>query len=240
LSSQLSLDVGFCFYEESLTTVKRAIDSVKDHVRYIFAIDGKFEFFQSPNIFSSKEVRDYLESIPNVILVDYPDRKENEKRQQYLNLANEYQSDFLLILDADEFIADRTDWIEFYKELQEHYNHSVLPKIFGVNMQMSDTEGFLPRLWRRPYLIEYMKTHNFWKYKTDGSIWKSTNDVKAVLNLFMRGNDKGRTPEYLQKSYEYQKKLMAYEKPYKEKYRKTAKSNGIPVYQSRLRGIPFA
>lgn len=240
MSCQLSLDVGFCFYEDSLQTVKRAIDSVKDHVRYIFAVDGKFEFFESDQELSSDTVRSYLAKIPNVIMVDHPNRKENEKRQQYLDLANEHQSDFLLILDADEFIADRTDWTEFYKELQELYNHSVLPKIFGVNMQMSDTEGFLPRLWRRPYLIEYLKTHNFWKYKTDGSIWKSTNDVKAVRNLFMRGNDKTRSKEYLAKSYEYQKKLMAYEKPYKQEYRKYAKSDGIPVYQSRLKGIPFA
>ena len=39
-----SCDVAFCFYEDSLETIQRAIESFRHHVRYIFAIDGKFEF----------------------------------------------------------------------------------------------------------------------------------------------------------------------------------------------------
>ena len=50
LVNNVSLDVGFCFYESSLETVKRAIESIKDHVRTIYAIDGKFEFYDSPDL----------------------------------------------------------------------------------------------------------------------------------------------------------------------------------------------
>jgi hypothetical protein len=47
LVDNISLAVGFCIYENSLETVKRAIESWKDHVDVIYAIDGKFEEFES-------------------------------------------------------------------------------------------------------------------------------------------------------------------------------------------------
>ena len=100
-----------------METVKRSIESVKDHVRHIFAIDGKFEFFESKNPLSTPEVRAYLKSVDNVILIDYPNRKENEKRQQYLNLSQNFMSDFLLILDADEFMTGECDWNKAYSHM---------------------------------------------------------------------------------------------------------------------------
>jgi len=163
---QVTLDLGFCFYEQSLKTVQRAIESVKDHVRYIFAVDGKFEFFESAEELSSHDVRDWLTTIPNVRLVDYPNRKENEKRQVYLDLAKEYLSDWLLILDADEFITDETDWHKVYEALMDRADGVILPEIYGVTLRNNGKRKELayPRMWFRPYLIEYLKTHNFWKF----------------------------------------------------------------------------
>lgn len=237
----VALDVGFCFYETSLTTVKRAIESVKDHVRFIFAIDGKFEFFESEQLLSSNDVREYLLATPNVILCDYPNRKENEKRQIYLNLCNEHLSDWLLILDADEFITDETNWNEAYAHMRQLFDHEALPKTFGVTIRSGQKEGYYPRLWRRPYLIQYMKTHNFWKYKTDGSLWKSTVTNIPVKGIYMKGNDKERDKNYVKSAYEYQLKLMAYEKPFKEQYRKTAKNTRTKEgWDPRLPGIPLS
>ena len=170
----VALDVGFCFYEQQVETVKRAIESVKDHVRYIFAVDGKFEFFESDQLISSQEVRDYLSSVKNVILIDYPNRMENEKRQQYLELCQEYMTDYLLILDADEFMTDECDWNEAYAHMRQLYDHEITPKTFGVTIRHEKKEASYPRIWRRPFLIQYMKTHNFWRYKTTNEIWKST------------------------------------------------------------------
>jgi len=225
LVDNISLDVGFCFYEDSLETVKRAIESVKDHVRHIYAIDGKFEFYDSPDLLSSHEVRNYLRSIPNVYLIDFPNRKENEKRQQYLDLCKKNLSDWLLILDADEYITEETNWDEVYENLLKDTNKDKTPTIFGVTMKPYDgsTKEFgYPRLWRAPYLIEYLKTHNFWQFKTTGEIFRSSISWPIVKNIFMKGNDKLRDKEYLDKSYDYQLKLMKYEKPFKDEYRKQA------------------
>lgn len=230
----LSCDVGFCFYENSLETVKRAIESVKDHVRYIFAIDGKFEFYESDFLLSSDSVREYLRTVSNVILVDVPNKKENEKRQVYLDLAEKFKSDYLLILDADCYITDDTEWDEFYKVIAGLASGEK-PKILCIGVQTSTKIAWFPLLWYKPYLLKYLKTHNFWEDKTDGSIYKSTNNGTRANFLFLRTNDKLRTEEYLQKSRDYQGKLISYEKPFKEKYRKVAKNVSQPKdYQSML------
>lgn len=234
-ADNMTLDCGFCFYEDSLETVKRAIESIRYSVRYIFAIDGKFEFYESDRELSTPEIRQYLQSIPNVILVDCPNRKENEKRQKYFDLAQEYLSDWIINIDADEFITKSTDWIAVYKELKEKHKQSLRPCLYGVKIR----KGFFPRIMLRPYLIQCTKTHNFFEFKTDHSIYKSTTDFPPIHNIEIRGDDKLRTKQYINKSFEYQKKLMAYEKPFKEEYRKIA-VNTKPTHElNAFHGIPM-
>ncbi len=232
-------DVGFCFYEKSLETVKRTIESLKDNVRCIYAIDGKFEFFESDELLSSNDVRDYLSTIDNVILVDAPNLKENEKRQIYLDLAKDNNSDYLLIIDADCFVTNNTNWEEFYKVL-EGLGKGEKPKIFCIGVQTTHKVSWFPLLWYKPYLLKYLKTHNFWEDTTDGSIYKSTNNGTRANHIFIKSNDKLRTEEYLIKSRSYQDKLMAYEKKYKEQYRKVAKNVSQPKdYTQLFSGIPM-
>ena len=234
----MNLDVGFCFYEESLDTVKRAIDSLKDNVRYIFAVDGKFEFFKSDKLLSSDAVRNYLKSIPNVILIDAPNLKENEKRQIYLNLARIEKTDFLLIYDADCFVVKPTDWEEFYEVLKGLMTPK--PQIYCIGVKTTHKISWFPLLWYKPHLWEYTKTHNFFKNLHDGEIYKSTNNGTRASYIFIESNDKLRTEEYLQDSRNYQDKLMAYEKPLKEEYRKVAKNVSKPKEYGRTlpNGIP--
>jgi len=245
----VALDVGFCFYEQSVETVKRTIESVKDHVRYIFAIDGKFEFFQSDQDLSSKAVREYLCTIPNVILIDYPNRKENEKRQQYLELCKDYMTDFLLLIDADEWITDETDWDSMYSELRKKYNLSHSPKIWGVTFEAVNENiqrkkiikrGSYPRIWQRPSLIEFTKVHNFWRFKDTGELWKSSTTFHGIKDIFIRGNDKLRTQKHVKNLYDYQVKLMKYEKPFKDEYRKVARNTAPNSPDVRLPGIPLS
>ena len=92
----------------------------------------------------------------------------------------------------------------------------------------------------RPYLIQYMKTHNFWQFMTDGTIWKSQITFPPMDGLYMKGDDKERDPEYNKKSFEYQQKLMEYEKPYKEQYRKIARNVSDKYVDNRLPGVPLS
>lgn len=235
IKDPLSLDCGFCFYEDSLETVKRSIESIRYHVRYIFAIDGKFEFFEADRELSTTEVREYLKSVPNVILIDCPNRKENEKRQKYFDKAQDYLSDWLIILDADEYITESADWDAVHRELDKEYDRETLPKLYGIRIK----KGFFPRMMRRPYLIQYTKTHNFFQFKTDRSIYKSTTDFSPIHNIEIAGNDKLRDKEYLAKSLDYQVRLMAYEKPFKEEYRRVAKNTKPAKELYTFEGIPM-
>jgi hypothetical protein len=234
----LNLDVGFCYYEKSVETVKRCIESLKDHVRYIYAVDGKFEFYESEELLSSPEVRDYLKSIPNVIMINAPNLKENKKRQIYLDYCEQNNTDYLLIIDADCYVTTPTDWEEFYNVLEE-MGKGKKPKILCIAVQVPQKLSWFPLLWYKPHLFQYMETHNFWKDKTDGSIYKSTNNGTRANHFFIKSNDKLRDEAYLQKSRDYQAKLIEYERPFKEEYRKTAKNVSQPKeYGNMVNGIP--
>jgi len=226
-----------CFYETSLETVQRAIESFKDHVRYIYAIDGKFEFYKSDEPLSSNEVRKYLKSIPNVILIDYPNRLEPEKRNVYIDLCRDNLSDWALMIDADEYITKETDWDVMYEHLAELTNEEKTPAIYGVTLKAyTNTKKQLsyPRLWRAPYLIKYHQTHNFFKFETDGKIYRSSTSWPTIQGIFMQGNDKLRNKDYLDKSYQYQLELMKYEKPLKTELRKIAENTKVYDNDPRL------
>jgi len=221
-------------YEDTLETVKRCIESLKDNVDHIFVIDGKFEYFEAERLLSTDEVREYLVSIPNVILRDAPNLKENEKRQIYFDMCEEYDTEFLLMIDADEYITPDTQWDAVVTELQDHYVVSQ-PKILGVKLG----KGFYPRMWMNPMFIEYTKTHNFWRFKTDGTLWRSSTDYPPIHGIEIKGDDKLRSKEYIDKSYAYQVKLMKYEKPYKEKYRLQAENFKPAKELYEFHGVPM-
>ena len=228
LVDKITLAVGFCIYENSLDTVKRAIESWKDHVDVIYAVDGKFEEFNSDQLLSTADVRAYLKSIPNVELVDFPNRLEHEKRQVYLDLCSRDMIDWLLIMDADEFITDETNWEVAKARMLQLTNESRLPQIFGMPYinpaKQGKRELGYPKIWRAPYLIKYMETHNFFQYTTDGKVYKSSTDWERIPGIFARANDNLRSKEYLEESYKYQLKLMKRESPYKMKYREIAEN----------------
>ena len=149
-------------------------------------------------------------------------------------------SDYLLILDADEFMTDECDWKLAFNEMALHYDQSILPKIWGVIMRHGKKEASFPRLWMRPYLIQYMKTHNFFQFKTTGDVYKSQITFPPMKGLYMKGNDKDRDEDYVKKAYAYQLKLMAYEKPFKEQYRKIARNVSDKYVDNRLPGVPLS
>jgi len=232
----LFVDVGFCFYEKSVETVKRCIESFKDNVRYIYAVDGKFELYESDELLSSDAVRNYLKTIPNVILLDAPNLKENEKRQLYLDSCA--PTDYLLIMDADCYVVPPTDWDKF-NEILKGLGKGEKPKIYCIGVQTSKKTSYFPLLWYKPHLLEYTKTHNFFRDTTDGTIYKSTNNGTRADHFFLKTDDRLRDEDYLIKSRAYQKELMNYEKPFKEQYRKVAKNVSQPKdYSSMLGNIP--
>ena len=204
------LAAGLCFYEKSLASIKRCVESIKNHVDIIIAIDGRFDNFPEAELLSSHEVREYLRSIENVILVDYPG-SEVAKRQKYCDLCRQNGIDYLLIIDSDEYILEQSDWPKFLANLPNDESRN----IYGIRFAYAapvhmDTTPY-PRLWHFPYEIQYIK-HNLWQTARQGQV-SSTSDHQLIDGIIMAGDDNLHTPEYIDHGRDYQRHLIRQENP---------------------------
>lgn len=219
------LAVGYNFYEKSLATVQRGIESVKSHVDYIFAIDGRYtdEFgtplFPDSEPLSHELVRNYLKSIPNVVLVDLPSN-ETTKRGKYLELCKQYNCEYLIILDGDEFVLPESDWQSFKHNLEQCHDGL---NIYGIKYEYSypqhhDATNY-PRLWFRPWEMEYFGAHCIFRNKITNVVTKSTSGGPLIEGIRMAGDDSLRSREYQLQSFEYQSFLIEEEREQREKYK---------------------
>ncbi len=208
----MKLAAGICLYEKSLSSIKRCIESIKKYVDVILAIDGRFDHFPDQILHSSEEVRSYLLSIQNLVLVDYLG-SEIEKRQKYCDLCKEFECEYLLIIDSDEYILEGGDWAKF-RENFSACNEST--NVYGIRFAYAapvhmDTTPY-PRLWYKPYEMQYIK-HNLWKNKSNGQEVKSTSECQVIEGIIMAGNDNLHTSEYIEQGREYQRYLIKLENP---------------------------
>lgn len=223
------LAVGYNFYEKSLATVQRGIESVKSHVDYIFAIDGRYTDEQGVALFPDSEplsheiVRNYLKRIPNVILVDLP-ATEIQKRGKYLELARQYDCEYLIILDGDEFVLPESDWQTFRANLEQCGNgNNQGINVYGIKYEYSypthhDATNY-PRLWFRPWEMEYHHAHCLFRNKVTGKVQKSSSGGPCIEGIRMAGDDSLRNREYQLQSFEYQTWLIEHESEIREEYR---------------------
>ena len=91
----MKIGIGLIFYDD-LESLKRCIPTI--HADTIYAIDGRFKNFNSPNPLSTDGSREFLQSFANVKLTDVPDLEQVEKRNFYLK---ECKEDFLVLLLND-------------------------------------------------------------------------------------------------------------------------------------------
>lgn len=219
------LAVGYNFYEKSLATVQRGIESVKSHVDYIFAIDGRYTDEYGTPLFPDSEplshplVREYLQRIPNVILVDLP-ANETTKRGKYLSMCQELDCEYLLILDGDEFVLPESDWQSFKHNLEQCKPDC---NIYGIKYEYSypthhDATNY-PRLWFKPWEMEYHGAHCLFKNKVTGVVTKSSSGSPLIEGIRMAGDDSLRSREYQLQSFEYQSFLIEEEREQREKYK---------------------
>ena len=208
----MKLAAGVCFFEKSIPSITRCIESIKNHVDVILAIDGRFDKFPDQSLLSTPEVREYLSSIKNVVLVDYP-ASEIQKRQKYCELAKEYHCDWLIIIDSDEYMLESSDWKAFQNNILQIKDRT--RNVYGIRFAYSapvhmDTTPY-PRLWYRPWEVTYIK-HNLWHTQRQGDI-KSSANCPIIEGITMTGNNNLVSPEYIQQGRQYQEWLIRHENP---------------------------
>lgn len=157
-----------------MNCLKRCLPSLEINNRLNFhsvaAVDGVYRGFPAKAPLSTDGSRELIEAFSNkhpfrISRRDAPNLDERVKRQMYVTMATMVRADFLLILDADEWVECQ-DWPAFWQELYAIKNTGFRSNIFGVRMldylndgKTLEQDSFRPRLWYRPEEISYTDTH---------------------------------------------------------------------------------
>ena len=222
----MKIGVGYCYYND-LESIKRGVPTFINEVDYVFAIDGRFSLREGSD-YSDDGSTEYLSGFPNVVIRKYIGM-EHDKRNIYIEMAQEYNVSVLIVLDSDEYIVD-ADWPLFKSNLEKildsPQNMHGLKHYYNTN---KDSTGY-PRIWIRPNEIRYQKAHCI--FNVNGSIMRSPSTPKPIEGIAMMTGDELRSEEYLKGTSEYQGRMLEYEKPYRRevfmnKLDKILKDEGI-------------
>lgn len=197
---------GVCWYNDP--SIFRLLDSLPESVPKI-VIDGKFKFNESAKILSDESLRERVRQYPNVFLIDAPNLLEPDKRQIYLDA---FESKAVFIIDSDEWIH-WADWALFKEELSK-LDYGIHQIEFVENGKYF---ADYPRVWINPKDWKYVQCHNIFENKKTGERLRSSGTTgHRFKSVQCSMNDHLRSEEYIKSTFEYQKKLIAYEKPLKK------------------------
>jgi hypothetical protein len=220
MTSTFSLAVGIIFYQDAAGLI-RLLESLRpldSFISSIYAVDGRFvgpDYGSNEDSELSTDITELKHD--KLKLISLPNKKEWHKRQAYIEECYNDKPDFLLILDSDEYldihsISDLEKSLIEIKKLDNpryiYHNIYDIEYIDSVEI-MRNTK---PRLWFRPYQMEYIKNLNYRNkqyvnFHTDptGSMY-ALDLIKGIRII----HDKTIRPkEYEIKNKEYHKRLVA-------------------------------
>jgi len=178
----MKIGVGLIFYDD-VNSLKRCIPTLK--VDTIYAVDGRFKEFDSPNPLSSDGSREYLKTIKNVVLIDAPDLSEVDKRNIYMKICKE---EFLLWVDSDHWFEG--DWDLFRKEIDEKVNKKNGYGYWFVTEDLS-RKTIHDQCWGfyKPNKIQYRYRHDWYEVKGKRILGNSHGGKYTILNTLKVFND---------------------------------------------------
>lgn len=136
----------------------------------------------------------------------YDDVLEYEKRQIYVDLAVKHKSDFLLILDSDEYL--QVEWRDFMEQLTQIKNMmQEQGKIYNISMldvAQRNYRALRPRLWYKPEQFCYNGKHNEFIRKDSKPLGPKFNIQKYIIEIIHCQQDcRSQYRQELQQDYEY-------------------------------------
>jgi len=153
-----------CFYQEK-NTIGKTLESLQlgELIDYAICVDGPTPRFPGPAA-SDDGSREIIESFPNTVLVTLPAR-EYFKRELACHMCRNLGCQFILIIDADEFLI-RRNVDRFRANLKRIAGSGTDRNIFGINycMGLPDQFSDKPRLWFKPWEVEYIRGSH-WRFK---------------------------------------------------------------------------
>lgn len=235
---------GTCFYndvkslERTLESLKDKVDwmiCVDGRFKHFKDESGEL---------STDGSRELVSSYKNTLLLDMPNTYEIKKRQAYVDYCSSWNKlarkkmEYLLIVDSDEYVLEY-DQNTFERELaiisevpysqynvfaimleinSGKYNHIVHEFNGGIPPQTTTPNNrqfaHSPRLWQRPYEMEYNVTHYNFRNKHPASSlhYQETNCAVKIVAGMKLGHDHAlRNNKFLDKRRSYQKWLVEFE-----------------------------
>lgn len=207
----MSLAIGYSYYND-LKSIKRGLPTFIDEVDCVIAIDGRYSMREG-NDLSDDGSTEYLKQFGNVTFSEYVGY-EHDKRNRYLVLASELGVKYVMVLDSDEYVIE-ADWELFRNNL-----NMLQRGIHGVIFDIKSLGGHVtyPRIIVNPEDWRYHNAHCVMK-NINGDMAKLSSCAESTVNGIICGYDDSlRSSDYLRMTDEYQKKLIEYEKPFRNNF----------------------
>ena len=197
--------IGLCFFQDR-ASLERCLPTLKDF-DHVFAIDGRFDYARAPNELSTDGSRELIQSFPNTILIDRPNTSEQQKRQTYCELCKEYGCDYLLTVDADEYVKGNISY--FKKDCIEHVDPRF--NVYATLVQDEEKPSYYimrPRLWFHPWEMQYLNMHYAFRRKDSNAkeSWLKTGSPADIMwGIWINHDHKLRSVEYTGRQAEFYK-----------------------------------
>jgi|SRR5262245_26733061 len=160
------LGVGVVVYGDVIG-LDRLINSVYEHVNRIIVVHAKFEGFQETFEDSAHETRKTIRKYRirkkakiDLIKCDDGQLSQITARNLYMQHA---ATDWLLVLDTDEYVTPNTKWDAVYEDLEHIQGLELRKQVYDVQFEGPIAEfGCRPRFFYKPATIEYWNRHYWW------------------------------------------------------------------------------
>lgn len=221
----MKVGAGIVFFEDA-RGLGRCLKSICPVVDIIIAIDGRFRDFEEIHDTSKDGSREVVESFQNAKYYNFPNLTEIEKRNKYLELAQEHNLDFLIVIDSDEYAVIDEDVFKTNLQailVQKKYDESIcgsVPEVYGIKMydeqfekQNYIVERYNERLLYKPGKLRYHQIHsNLIDICDTNRNFTTAKYTSIVDGITLYNDDRLRTPEYIKKSIQYQTLLFSAER----------------------------
>ena len=139
---------------------------------------------------------------------------EVERRQTYLDLANNY--DFLLVLDSDEYVCDGADWPLFRKNCEKILESGKHHYIYDIAYDSTapSNAGPKPRIFREPSKIKYYKKHYWWLLPNGRVAAGGSDSITIVDGIRLMHDDSLRSPDRIKAKGRISGQTLAQENQY--------------------------
>lgn len=186
--------VGIITYQDKPGLI-RLFKSIYEYVDVIIIIDGRYPDWGTDDMpkFSTDGTKEMCDSLSKVKL-HFLYGPQIEKRSKYLELCKEYDCDFLIVLDADDFVLPESDWKQFRQYLDEHvslfeefHNYHPPRQIYNIHFILdpgAEQERKNGQLERRPVSLGRVIYKPYELYHFDH--WRIKNKKTDIISPYPR------------------------------------------------------